>query len=245
MPIRSRLLFLLATVFLAPFVLAGCGSDKPTRLYVLSATTEQPATMSPQGISVGVGPITLPKYLDRPQIVLGVSVNQLSQANFDQWGGDLNDNVTRVLATNLSNLLGTERVSLYPWKDRPPTDIQVTMDVSKFETEADGTKGSATCRSSENAGRRRGRLLRNGRRHCRIKATLLRRPAAAFVLVFVLLGRCLTFGWIDNHLLSHCGPTHDRQQHKGQRPYPKPHAKTPVNGSRPPDHDANLIPPRR
>jgi len=139
MPIRSRLLFLLATVFLAPFVLAGCGSDKPTRLYVLSATTEQPATMSPQGISVGVGPITLPKYLDRPQIVLGVSVNQLSQANFDQWGGDLNDNVTRVLATNLSNLLGTERVSLYPWKDRPPTDIQVTMDVSKFETEADGT----------------------------------------------------------------------------------------------------------
>ena len=117
MPIRSRLLFLLATVFLAPFVLAGCGSDKPTRLYVLSATTEQPATMSPQGISVGVGPITLPKYLDRPQIVLGVSVNQLSQANFDQWGGDLNDNVTRVLAT----------------------DIQVTMDVSKFETEANGT----------------------------------------------------------------------------------------------------------
>jgi uncharacterized lipoprotein YmbA len=139
MPIRSRLLFLLATVFLAPFVLAGCGSDKPTRLYVLSATTEQPATMSPQGISIGVGPITLPKYLDRPQIVLGVSANQLSQANFDQWGGDLNDNITRVLATNLSNLLGTQRVSLYPWKDRPPTDIQVTMDVSKFETEADGT----------------------------------------------------------------------------------------------------------
>jgi hypothetical protein len=70
---------------------------------------------------------------------MGVSANQLSQANFDQWGGDLSDNMTRVLATNLSNLLGTERVSLYPWKDRAPTDFQVTVDVSKFETEADGS----------------------------------------------------------------------------------------------------------
>jgi uncharacterized protein len=139
MPIRPRLMFVFAAVVLAPLALAGCGSDKPTRLYVLSATTEQSATMSPQGVAVGVGPITLPKYLDRPQIVMGVSANQLSQANLDQWGGDLNDNITRVLATNLSDLLGTERVSLYPWKDRAPIDFQVTMDVSKFETEADGS----------------------------------------------------------------------------------------------------------
>ena len=139
MLIRLRFSFLLAAVFLAPFALAGCGSDKPTRLYVLSATTEQPTAMSPQGIAIGIGPITLPKYLDRPQIVIGVSANQLTQANFDQWGGDLNDNMTRVLATDLSNLLGTERVSFYPWKDRAPIDFQVTLDVSKFESEADGS----------------------------------------------------------------------------------------------------------
>jgi uncharacterized protein len=133
-----RLSLVLAAVVLAPLILGGCGSDKPTRLYVLNATAEQPATMSSQGLAIGVGPITLPKYLDRPQIVTGVSANQLSQANLDQWGGDLNDNMTRVLATNLSNLLGTDRVSFYPWSNRAPLDFQVTMDVSKFETEADG-----------------------------------------------------------------------------------------------------------
>ena len=133
---RAR--FILAAVLIAPITIAGCGSDKPTRLYVLSATVEQPATMSSQGVGIGVGPITLPKYLDRPQIVMGVSANQLSQANFDQWGGDLNDNMTRVLATNLSNLLGTDRISFYPWSNRSPLDFQVTMDVSKFETEAGG-----------------------------------------------------------------------------------------------------------
>jgi uncharacterized protein len=133
-----RLRLLLAAILLAPLILGGCGSDKPTRLYVLNATAEQPATLSPQGVAVGVGPITLPKYLDRPQIVTGVSANQLSQANLDQWGGDLNDNMSRVLATNLSNLLGTDRISFYPWSNRAPLDFQVTMDVSKFETEADG-----------------------------------------------------------------------------------------------------------
>jgi uncharacterized lipoprotein YmbA len=133
-----RLSFILAAVVIAPLALAGCGSDKPTRLYVLNATAEQPAAMSSQGVALGIGPITLPKYLDRPQIVMGVSANQLSQANLDQWGGDLNDNMTRVLATNLSNLLGTDRISFYPWSNRAPLDFQVTVDVSKFETEADG-----------------------------------------------------------------------------------------------------------
>ncbi len=139
MSLRSNSALLLSAAVVAQLALAGCGTDKPTRLYVLSATTEQPATMSPQGIGIGVGPITLPKYLDRPQIVTGVSANELSQANLDQWGGDLNDNITRVLATNLSNLLGTVRVSLFPWQNRAPIDYQVTMDVTKFEQAADGS----------------------------------------------------------------------------------------------------------
>lgn len=133
-----RFNFILAAAVLTPLILGGCGSDKPTRLYVLNATAEQPAAMSSQGLAIGVGPISLPKYLDRPQIVTGVSANQLSQANLDQWGGDLNDNMSRVLATNLSDLLGTDRISFYPWSNRAPLDFQVTMDVSKFETEADG-----------------------------------------------------------------------------------------------------------
>jgi uncharacterized protein len=138
MPIRPFPMFAVAIAALTALALAGCGTDKPTRLYVLSATVEQPAAMSSQGVSIGVGPITLPKYLDRPQIVMGLTANELSQANLDQWGGDLNDNITRVLATNLSNLLATDRVSLYPWTNRVPIDFQVTMDVTNFEVTPDG-----------------------------------------------------------------------------------------------------------
>ena len=125
-------------VGLALLALTGCPGNAPTRLYVLTATTDKPASTSPQGVAIGVGPITLPKYLDRPQIVTRVAANSLDQANLDQWGGDLNDNITRVVATNLSNLLATDRVSLYPWKDGAPVDFQVTMDISRFEQDKDG-----------------------------------------------------------------------------------------------------------
>jgi uncharacterized protein len=127
-----------ALVVLLPLALGGCASDKPTRLYKLSAVAEKPATPATHGIAIGVGPITLPKYLDRPQLVTGASSNQLAQANFDQWGGELNDNMTRVLASNLSDLLGTDRVSLYPWKNQAPVDYQVTLDGTQFEQDADG-----------------------------------------------------------------------------------------------------------
>jgi uncharacterized lipoprotein YmbA len=131
----------LALVALSLLALAqgGCSNTPPTRFYVLSAMAEQAAEDPGKGTAIGIGPITLPQYLNRPQIVTRISGNQLDFAEFDQWGGDLNDNVTRALAANLSNLLETDRVSLYPWKDEAPIDYQVTIDVANFEQDVDGT----------------------------------------------------------------------------------------------------------
>jgi uncharacterized lipoprotein YmbA len=128
--------FLLGSLLLLP--LAGCGSSKPTHLYVLSATADKMRPPSPTGLALGIGPITLPKYIDRPQVVSRIAANSLDQSEFEQWGGDLNDNITRVLASNLGNLLATDRVSLYPWKGAAPIDFQVSMDVTRFEQDPDG-----------------------------------------------------------------------------------------------------------
>jgi|SRR5579872_262991 len=137
MRLRIALMAVLACVM--PLAIAGCGTDAPTRLYTLSAMEEQPVSFRPTGIGLGVGPITLPKYLDRPQIVTRLNSNSLAQADLDQWAGDLNDNITRVLATNLSQLLATQSVSFYPWKDQARVEYQVTIDVTKFEQDPDGS----------------------------------------------------------------------------------------------------------
>jgi uncharacterized protein len=135
---RSGIVHLFAACLLLP-ALAACGSDKPTRLYVLSAMPDTTDAASTHGVPIGIGPVTLPKYLDRPQIVTRVRDNSLAQADLDQWGGDLYDNITHVLAANLSNLLKTDRVSLYPWKDRAPIQYQITLDITRFERDVDGS----------------------------------------------------------------------------------------------------------
>ena len=124
---------------LLSLALGACSGTPPTRFYVLSAIAEQAPAVPGKGPAIGIGPITLPQYLNRPQIVTRVSGNQLSVAEFDQWGGDLNDNMARTLAANLGSLLQTDRVSLFPWKDETPIDDQVTIDVEHFEQDVDGS----------------------------------------------------------------------------------------------------------
>ena len=119
----------------------GCASTKPARFYTLSSLaisgTENRTEPVGEGIAIGVGPIKIPEHLDRPQIVTRTSRNELQLAEFDRWAGSLADDFSRVLAENLSILLSTDRVSMYPWRRSVPIEYQVVVDVSRF----DGTLG--------------------------------------------------------------------------------------------------------
>lgn len=134
---RSNRRTLLAALAVAPLLFA-CSTTSPTRFYVLSTIADKPAE-APANVAVGVGPINLPQYLDRPQIVTRLSLNQLVVGEFDQWGGQLDDSFARTLAGNLSVLLQTDRVQLYPWKDEESLDYAVTVDVINFEQDVDGS----------------------------------------------------------------------------------------------------------
>ena len=63
-----------------------------------------------KGLTIGVGPIRFPDYLDRPGIVTRSSGNTIEIAEFDLWAGSLKDDFMRILAENLSILLGTEKM---------------------------------------------------------------------------------------------------------------------------------------
>jgi uncharacterized lipoprotein YmbA len=118
---------------------AGCASA-PSRFYVLSPAAEsmQTATGPGREIAVGIGPVTLPEYLDRPQIVTRTSRNELRLAEFDRWAEPLRDNFTQVLRENLAALLPSQRVVAYPWKRATPIDYQITVTVTRFEWVAGG-----------------------------------------------------------------------------------------------------------
>ena len=115
----------------------GAGTQRETKFYVLSsmqseATPVQPITSLP-AVGIGVGPIRMPLYLDRSDIVTRGSQNEVDIADFAQWAGPLQENFSRVLAENLSVLLATDKVSVFPFIRRDTTDYNVTVYVTRFD----------------------------------------------------------------------------------------------------------------
>ena len=125
----------LASLSCVLLVLGGCLGTPPTRFYLLPTLTDvsAPAATGERALTIGVGPVTLPPSLDRPQIVTRASQAQLHVAEFDQWAASLQDTVARVLAENLSLLLPTARVVRHPWPRTTEIDQQVLLEVTRFD----------------------------------------------------------------------------------------------------------------
>lgn len=118
-------------------VLSGCTSSPSSRFYILSplATTgpETKPLSDERCLSLAVGPIKIPDYLDRPQIVTRVAQDEFALAEFDRWAGSLKDNLTRVLADNLSVFLCTKTILLFPWVGGIPIDYRIEVEVIRMD----------------------------------------------------------------------------------------------------------------
>jgi uncharacterized protein len=133
-------------LWLTPVLLAGglcaCATSPPSNFYLL---TPLPAAESPPSTerradhpALGVGPIKLPAYLDRSEIVTRSGANALKLADFDRWGEPVADTFMRALAANLALLVNTKQVSLFPWPQYVPVDYQVVVEADRFDVGPDG-----------------------------------------------------------------------------------------------------------
>jgi hypothetical protein len=125
---------------LAALLFSGCGSTRPTEFYLLTPLPSQEAMNgdSEQDPVIGVGPLTLVEYLDRPQIVTRENDNKVILNEYHQWAEPLKDNLLRLLAKNLSSLLSTNHIVLFPWKGPMPMTCRVSVEILQFERMPDG-----------------------------------------------------------------------------------------------------------
>jgi uncharacterized lipoprotein YmbA len=120
----------------------GCSSP-PTRFYLLmppppGETAAGARADSERGIALGVGPISLPGYLDRPQIVSRAQGAELLLEEFHQWSEPLAESFSRVLAESIAAQVPTDLVALFPWKRAVEVEVQVEVQVQRFDTDASG-----------------------------------------------------------------------------------------------------------
>jgi len=119
--------------------IVGCGSTRPSSFYVLSAIErDAPDRATAEGPALGIGPVTLPGYLDRPQMVSRSGRNALRIDEFHRWGEPLSESMTRVLGENLSRLLGSEKIAPFPWKGTVTPDYRAVVEVIRMERDAGG-----------------------------------------------------------------------------------------------------------
>jgi hypothetical protein len=115
----------------------GTGTQQPTKNYVLNSLHSEDIETQPVAklskIGILVGPVRMALYLDRTDIVIRDSQNQIRLADFSQWAGPLQENFSRVLAENLSVLLVTHNVGIFPGTRAMSFDYNVTVDVTRFD----------------------------------------------------------------------------------------------------------------
>jgi uncharacterized lipoprotein YmbA len=128
--------------------LSGCfGTSQPSRFYTLSslkgAEPIQHATSTGHETIVAIGPLAIPDYLDRPEIVTRAGQNEMRVNEFQRWAGALEGNLLRIIVEDLSVMLPADRFSVIRWIPAAQRDLpiayRVMVDVMRFDAAPGGT----------------------------------------------------------------------------------------------------------
>lgn len=115
----------------------GGGTRHPSKSYVLNSmySKEQPpqAVADLSDIGILVGPIRMAMYLDRSDVVIRNSQNEVEIADFASWAGPLPENFSRILAENLSLWLNTKKVAIFPGTKLAFYDYSIGVNVTRFD----------------------------------------------------------------------------------------------------------------
>jgi uncharacterized lipoprotein YmbA len=131
--------------------LASCAVSDPTRYYTLGLTPARRAESAPSAspwntareagtVSIGVGPVSMPGYLNRSQILTRTGRDQLELGMFHRWAEPLEDGIVRILAEEIGARVPTERIATFPWRGEVARilDYRVVVGVVRFDGRTGG-----------------------------------------------------------------------------------------------------------
>ena len=131
----KRLRYSPLTLLALLLLLAACGTTVQPKYYLLTPIAGNTADRVQKQLSISVGPVNLPKYLDRSQIVTRHDDSELDLADGHRWAEPLQGNFSAVLADNLRQRLQQARVIVFPARDITGVDYRVSVDVMRFDVD--------------------------------------------------------------------------------------------------------------
>lgn len=113
---------------------AGCARTPPPAYYQLSTVDPGAGKIDAAALAeveIGIGPVRLPDYLDRPQIVNRVGLNRLQIAGINRWAEPLSVSIPRMIRENLATVLHSEKLYHFPWNQA--VDYGIPIEIIRFE----------------------------------------------------------------------------------------------------------------
>ncbi len=141
---RNRIISMLVAVGVIA-LLGGCfGSSPSSRFYTLTPHENRGASIAEgMEVVVRVGPVGIPSYLDRRQIVTRNGRNGIEIAEYERWGGSLDDEIIRLLVNDLGARLADKGITVVPWRSvtlaEAPTVYRIPFSIDRFDGELGGT----------------------------------------------------------------------------------------------------------
>jgi len=112
-------------------LLIGCGSSPRNNHYLLTTgATHPPGGETP---SLGIGPISVPEYLNRNGMVYAMQGNQLQVSATERWAEPLQSGIKRVVSINLASGLDTQNIRYFPWDPKRPPAYGVRITVLSLD----------------------------------------------------------------------------------------------------------------
>ena len=131
---------LLLSFLLVP--LAGCigGKTPPSSFYLLEPISESgsPASEKIGRTLVALGPVRVPRYVDRPQIVSATAKNAYHVSELHRWAESLDDNISRVLVQNLSSLAPADVVLTHTSNRARQAQLRISVNILEFHVDPQG-----------------------------------------------------------------------------------------------------------
>lgn len=120
-------------------LLTGCGTSPPVRYFSLEGMDTAGDSATGESVVVGLGPVKIPGYLSRPQIVRRSDGAEIIVDDFRRWAEPLDQSVNRVVAANVESLVGEITVVAFPHNSLIEPDFRVHASVDRFDVDETGT----------------------------------------------------------------------------------------------------------
>jgi len=122
------------------FILNGCisvGQSPEPRLYMLKQVSDSDISQEfsmPANIITVIGPVEIPQYLDRPQMVTQEN-GMMNVAQFDRWGESLDTAISRLIIEDLGLMVKNGTFEMFPCSYAIPVKYQVIISIQQLESD--------------------------------------------------------------------------------------------------------------